>query len=119
MDKLPLDKFELFDSHFHIVDNKFPLIPNNGYLPNEFTSNDYLARMKLYDLRGGAIVSGSFQAFNQSYLVDALKKLGPSFVGVTQIPVTVSDDEVIRLNKEIIRNLTYGPLFYSQMLAIL
>lgn len=119
MDELLLDKFELFDSHLHIIDNKFPLIPNNGYLPNEFTSNDYLARMKLYDLRGGAIVSGSFQAIDQSYLIDTLKKLGSSFVSVTQLPITVSDDEVIRLNKEIIRNLTYGPLFYSQMLAIL
>ena len=64
--------------------------------------------MKSYDLCGGAIVSGSFQAFNQSYLVDALKKLGPSFVGVTQIPVTVSDDEIIRLNNAGVRAVRFN-----------
>ena len=35
---------------------------------------------------GGAVVSGSFQGFDQSYLLDALDQLGPSFVGVTQLP---------------------------------
>lgn len=93
-----LNQFKVFDSHLHIIDNKFPLVANNGCLPNEFTSNDYLERMKLYDLCGGAFVSGSFQEFDQSYLVNTLEKLGSSFVGVTQLPVTVSDDEIIQLD---------------------
>jgi hypothetical protein len=32
-----------------------------------------------YRLRGGAIVSGYFQAFDQSYLIYAIKELGISF----------------------------------------
>jgi hypothetical protein len=55
-----LNQFEIFDSHVYIVDHQFPLVPNNGYLPNEFTHNNYLDRIKQYDLCGGAIVSGSF-----------------------------------------------------------
>ena len=103
-----LNQFKIFDSHLHIIDNRFPLVANNGYLPNEFTSNDYLERMKPYDLCGGAVVSGSFQGFDQSYLVNALEKLGPSFVGVTQLPVTVSDDEIIQLNHTGVRAVRFN-----------
>lgn len=94
-----LNQFKMFDSHFHIIDERFPLVPNNGYIPEEFTCEDYLKRTSAYGLCGGAVVSGSFQAFDQSYLIDALKKLGTSFVGVTQLPVTATDAEIIRLNK--------------------
>ncbi|OUR64985.1 2-pyrone-4,6-dicarboxylate hydrolase [Methylophaga sp. 42_25_T18] len=94
-----INKFQLFDSHFHIIDKTFPLIPNNGYMPEEFTCNDYLEKVNGYDVCGGAIVSGSFQAFDQGYLIAALEKLGPAFVGVTQLPATVSDDEIIQLNE--------------------
>ena len=88
----------VFDSHFHIIDRRFPLVPNDGYLPEDFTCEDYLKRTEKLALKGGAVVSGSFQAKDQSYLIDALAKLGPGFVGVTQLPATVSDQEVLRLN---------------------
>jgi predicted TIM-barrel fold metal-dependent hydrolase len=94
-----INKFQLFDSHLHIIDKNFPLVANNGYLPEELTCNNYLEKMNGYDLCGGTVVSGSFQAFDQRFLIDALKTLGPSFVGVTQLPVTVSDDEIIQLNE--------------------
>lgn len=94
-----LNELRIFDSHFHIIDGRFPLVANDGYLPQEFTCEDYLKRTMAYDLCGGAIVSGSFQAFDQGYLLQALEKMGASFVGVTQLPATVSDDEIIRLNK--------------------
>lgn len=94
-----LNNFSLFDSHFHIIDPRYPLVPNNGYLPTAYTVNDYLERMKAYHLIGGAIVSGSFQAFDQQYLLAALKALGKGFVGVTQVPATITDDELAKLNK--------------------
>ena len=103
-----LDQLKIFDSHFHIIDHQFPLVPNNGYLPSEFTYQSYLDHMTPYDLCGGAVVSGSFQVFDQSYLVDALAKLGPSFVGVTQLPVTASDDEIIQLNKVGVRAVRFN-----------
>lgn len=88
----------VFDSHFHIIDRRFLLVPNQGYLPDDFTCDDYLERTGNMALAGGAIVSGSFQAMDQAYLIDALSTLGPRFVGVTQLPATVSDDEVLRLD---------------------
>ena len=34
----------VFDTHLHIVDPRFPLVPNQGYLPDPFTVDDYRAR---------------------------------------------------------------------------
>lgn len=103
-----LRRFPLFDSHFHIIDRRFPLTPNNGYLPDDLTCGDYLSQVSAYDVRGGAIVSGSFQAFDQTYLLDALKALGPGFVGVTQLPATVSDDEILELDQAGVRAVRFN-----------
>ncbi len=103
-----LKKFPLFDSHFHIIDRRFPLTPNAGYLPDDLTCSDYLAQASRYDLCGGAIISGSFQAFDQSYLLDALRTLGTGFVGVTQLPVTVSDAVILDLDREGVRAVRFN-----------
>lgn len=105
---MAIQDFRLFDTHLHIIDNRFSLVPNNGYLPDEFTCENYLERMKEYRLAGGAIVSGSFQALDQTYLVDALKKLGPRFVGVTQLPATVSDEELLSLDRAGVRAVRFN-----------
>lgn len=104
----PLDKFEIFDTHFHIIDRRFPLIPNQGYLPDDYNCADYRQRMQGYRLVGGAVVSGSFQAFDQSYLLAALRTLGPGFVGVTQLPVSVSDAELRALDQAGVRALRFN-----------
>jgi predicted TIM-barrel fold metal-dependent hydrolase len=98
----------VFDSHFHIIDRRFPLIPNQGYLPGDFTCADYLQRTAHLAVAGGAVVSGSFQALDQSYLIDALATLGPAFVGVTQLPASVSDAEVLRLNELGVRAVRFN-----------
>ncbi len=103
-----LNKFKLFDSHLHIINSQFPLVENNGYLPDEFTYHDYLDRTASYDICGGAIVSGSFQGYDQSYLISALEKLGNGFVGVTQLPHTVTDEEIINLDKLGIRAVRFN-----------
>jgi hypothetical protein len=43
-----------------------PAGANNGYLPPEFTAQDYLQRVADLGVAGGAVVSGSFQAFDQN-----------------------------------------------------
>lgn len=98
----------VFDSHFHIIDKRYPLVANNGYLPDDYRCADYFERMRGYNLIGGAVVSGSFQAFDQSYLMDALLTLGPMFVGVTQLPHTVSDQELLDLNDAGVRALRFN-----------
>lgn len=100
--------YPLFDSHLHIIDKKYPLVPNNGYVPDAFTHADYLARMSAYNLCGGAIVSGSFQAFDQSYLIAALKNLGDAFVGVAQLPHTASDADILSLHEAGVRAIRFN-----------
>lgn len=98
----PLE-WPVFDSHFHIIDKHFPLIPNQGFVPEEFTCGNYRAAMGEYNLIGGALVSGSFQGFDQSYLIAALAHLGPSFVGVTQLPAEISDAQIMQLHQAGVR----------------
>ena len=99
---------KIFDAHLHVIDPRFPLVPNRGYLPDPFTAEDYLERAAPLGVVGGAVVSGSFQAFDQTYLLDALERLGPSFVGVTQLPVSISDEEVLRLNAAGVRAVRFN-----------
>jgi predicted TIM-barrel fold metal-dependent hydrolase len=99
---------KVFDTHLHIIDKGFPLISNQGYIPDYFSCKDYLKSVDSLDVIGGAIVSGSFQGFDQSYLIDAIKTLGENFVGVTQLPYDTSDEEIIRLNELGVRALRFN-----------
>jgi predicted TIM-barrel fold metal-dependent hydrolase len=101
-------KQKYFDCHFHIIDKNFPVVANQGFMPDAFTGEDYLARVKEVDLCGGAVVSGSFQAFDQSYLFHALRVLGTTFVGVTQVPQTISDKELRDLNDAGVRAVRFN-----------
>lgn len=98
----------IFDSHFHIIDKKFQLLPNNNYVPVEFKISDYKEATKDLNIVGGAIVSGSFHGFDQDYLIDSLKNLGDNFVGVAQLPVDVSDAEILRLNSKNIKGIRFN-----------
>ena len=97
-----------FDSHLHIIDSCFPLIENQGYTPRPFTCDDYIDRTSKFQVVGGAVVSGSFQGFDQTYLVDALQKLGPKFVGVTQVSHSVTNEDILRLNERGVRAVRFN-----------
>ena len=97
----------LFDAHFHVIDPAHPLIPNEGFLPEPFTVSDYRQRVEPYGITGGAVVSGSFQGFDQGYLIDALRQLGSGWVGVTQLDPAASDDEIARLDQEGVRAVRF------------
>jgi len=98
----------IFDAHFHIIDPRYPLVPNQGYLPPPFSAEDYLARVRQLNITGGAVVSGSFQAFDQQYLIAALQTLGPGFVGVTQIPADITDREIQHLHEAGVRAVRFN-----------
>jgi predicted TIM-barrel fold metal-dependent hydrolase len=98
----------LFDAHLHIIDPRFPLLANQGYLPEPFPVAAYRTATADYELAGGAVVSGSFQGFDQSYLLAALEQLGPTFVGVTQLPHTASDAEIFKLDAAGVRAVRFN-----------
>ncbi len=98
----------IFDAHVHIVDPRFPLAADAGYEPAPFTVADYRRRVAGLDIVGGAVVSGSFQGADHTYLVDALARLGPGWAGVTQLPVSASDADVRALDRAGVRAVRFN-----------
>ena len=98
----------IFDAHLHVIDPRFPLTPNQGYLPAPFTVTDYLAIARPLGVQGGALVSGSFQGFDQGHLIDALPCLGPGYVGVAQLPLDTPAAEIRHLDTLGVRALRFN-----------
>ena len=103
-----LSDFKLFDAHLHIIDPAFPLVANQGYVPLPFTVDAYQKQLADYQLGGGAVVSGSFQGYDQSYLIAALAKLGAGFVGVAQLPFDYPDAKLDHLHQCGVRALRFN-----------
>lgn len=101
-------RMRIFDAHFHIIDFNFPIIENQGYTPPSYVVKDYQKETVDLNVLGGAIVSGSFQGFDQHYLLKALKQMGPTFCGVTQLPFTVTDKEILHLNETGVKALRFN-----------
>ena len=101
-------EIRIFDAHFHIIDFNYPIMENQGYLPSNYVVEDYQNETADWNVLGGAIVSGSFQGFDQEYLLHALHQMGSTFCGVTQLPFTVTDEEIINLNEKGVRALRFN-----------
>jgi len=101
----------VFDSHLHIINPKYPLITNAGYLPPDFIVSDYLDRVASLNISSGVVVSASFQAFDQTYLMNALSLLNKTrseYVGVSQISSDVSDQEIKTLYNNGVRAVRFN-----------
>lgn len=97
----------VFDAHLHVVDPRFPPTPTQGYVPEPFTVEDYRARTASLQVVGGAVVAGSFQRGDTAYLIDALERLGPGFVGVAELDAA-SDDQIRDLDAAGVRALRFN-----------
>ena len=98
----------IFDAHFHIIDPRFPLIENQGYLPPAFIMADYRAAGEPLCIAGGAVVAGSYQGFDQGWMLAALKEFGPGWVGVAQVPTDIPDAEIAALSAAGVRALRFN-----------
>lgn len=101
-------EMRIFDAHFHIIDFDFPIAENQGYLPPSYVVEDYRNETADLNVLGGAIVSGSFQGFDQDYLLKALKQMGSTFCGITQLPFTATDEEILNLNENGVKGLRFN-----------
>jgi predicted TIM-barrel fold metal-dependent hydrolase len=54
------------------------------------------------------VISGSFQGCDQSYLLETLRDLGPSYVGVTQLPASATDQQISDLNEQGVRAIRFN-----------
>ncbi len=54
------------------------------------------------------MVAGSFQGYDRAWLLDALARLGPAFVGVAQLEPDVSDEEILALDAAGVRAVRFN-----------
>ena len=99
---------DIFDSHCHIIDPRYPIIANQGYTPPAFALEQYLQDTRPLGVTAGAIVSGSFHGNDQSYLRATLSRLGPRWMGVTQVAPDVLDAEIASLAAIGVRALRFN-----------
>jgi len=97
----------VFDAHLHVIDPRFPLAANQGYVPEPFTVADYRAATAALNVVGGAVVAGSFQR-GTAYLLDAVERLGDGFVAVAELPGDVPDAEVLELHAAGVRAVRFN-----------
>lgn len=100
----------VFDAHCHIIDPRYPIIPNQGYTPPAFPLQAYLQQAQPLGITSGAVVSGSFQGNDQTYLRALLPQLGPTWVGVTQVAADIADEEIASLAAIGVRALRFNVL---------
>ena len=99
----------VFDAHVHIIDPRFPLVENNGYLPDPFTIADYRARMAGFGVDGGAVVTASYQGtLGRPQLLAALRELGEGWVGVTHLDPDATDDDILELDRAGVRGMRFN-----------
>jgi predicted TIM-barrel fold metal-dependent hydrolase len=99
---------QIFDAHCHIIDKRYPIVPNQGYTPPSFTLEEYRQQTIPLGITSGAIVSGSFHGYDQSYLRALLPQMGPRWVGITQVPQDVPDAEIASLASIGVRGLRFN-----------
>jgi predicted TIM-barrel fold metal-dependent hydrolase len=112
----------VFDAHLHIIDPRFPLVANQGYVPEPFTVDDYRAATAGLNVVGGAVVAGSFQVRGPgpltsrgrvrgpgplTWLFDALERLGPGFVGVAELE-SATEEEISALDAAGVRAVRFN-----------
>lgn len=98
----------VFDTHFHIIDFRFPVQENQGFMPPSFPVDAYRERTGGLGVTGGCVVAGSFQGFDTAFMLDALDKFGPTFVGVVQIPASATDEDIRRLDAAGVRGVRFN-----------
>lgn len=99
---------DIFDAHCHIIDTRYPIISNQGYTPPAFPLEEYQQQTRPLGVTAGAIVSGSFQGNDQTYLRALLPRMGPRWVGVTQVASDIPDAEIASLAAIGVRALRFN-----------
>lgn len=98
----------IFDAHLHVIDDRFPLQANRGFVPEAFPAAAYRAAAEPLGVVGGAVVAGSFQGFDRGWLLAALDDLGSRYVGVAQLPASVPDEEIASLDAAGVRAVRFN-----------
>lgn len=95
------------DSHVHVYDSRFALIPNVPVVPPDAPVSAYRAVQQALGLQRAIIVQPSGYGWDNSCAVDALALLGDTARGIALIAADAPDAEIHRLHAAGMRGVRF------------
>ena len=89
------------DTHAHAFTKALPRAAQIRYSPEyDATYDDFLAAMKPFSFDRGVLVQPSFLGFDNSYVLEAIKKYPKNFKGIAVIPEDTPFEEMKKLKSQ-------------------
>lgn len=95
------------DTHMHVYEDRFPLVPNAIFKPPHAPVSDYLAMRRRLGIERTIVVQPSGYGFDNTCMLEAIAAMGPSARGIAVVGADVTGAELERLTKEGIRGIRY------------
>lgn len=97
------------DAHLHIIDPRFPRIPDPGApIPTRATLDDYLAARSHFGTGRAVIVQPKNFGTDNSCILDAVDRLGSAARGIAVLTPSVSDTELRELADQGVRGIRFS-----------
>src|SRR5688572_28700917 len=94
-----------WDTHAHVIDNRFPLTRDRDYTPKPAPLADYLAMLDRHGIARGVLVQPSVYGFDNRCLLDALDRADGRLVGVAVPAASSSRREIQALHRRGVRGV--------------
>lgn len=95
------------DTHMHIYEDRFPLVPTAAFKPPHSPTADYLAMRKRIGIARTVVVQPSGYGFDNACTLEAMAAMGGSARGVAVVPAAAKDAELERLTEAGVRGIRY------------
>lgn len=91
-----------FDTHSHVFRRGLPLAATRRYAPTyDATAEDYLAQLDTNGISHGVLVQPSFLGFDNSYMLDALRRYPKRLRGIAVVdPAVIEEDELAAFDQQ-------------------
>ncbi|QIZ37274.1 amidohydrolase [Saccharopolyspora sp. ASAGF58] len=97
------------DAHIHVLDARFPRIPDPAApLPAKSTIDDYLRVRETFGTTRAVVVQAKNFGTDNRAMLDAVQRLGPDGRGVVVLTPLVSDDELRVLAAQGVRGVRFS-----------
>ncbi|MGO4711185.1 amidohydrolase family protein [Bradyrhizobium sp. 2TAF24] len=109
----------LCDTHIHIYDSRYPVLPGTPSPPDASVA-DYKQLMTWLGIERVVVVQPNAYGDDNRCTMEAVKEIGPAARAVVVVKPGVSDDEMVRLTREGARGIRFmsllgGTLSWPQM----
>jgi D-galactarolactone isomerase len=95
------------DTHMHIYEDRFPLVPQAQFKPPHAPVADYLAMRRRLGIERTIVVQPAGYGFDNTCTLEAVAALGPSARGIAVVRPDAADSELARLAGAGIRGVRF------------